>query len=182
MRISRAMTSRSLSLSALALLSTGVFVAVACGGVPTPEVPNVTPPISSDSAKPLDTAPPSSGAASASAAPAAPAKMTAADCDKLVEEANVELDAERIKVDKVCKKDADCIGIRGRACTFTCQNGAIPKAEQGDWDKEVASVKDHQCKKWSENECSKISPPKNPPTCADDAKKPSCNKGKCILK
>lgn len=181
MRISRAMTSRTLSLSALALLSTGVFVAVACGGTPAPMVPEVTPPVASDSAKPVDTAPPSVPA-SASSAAAAPAKMTAADCDKLVEEANVELDAERIKVDKVCKKDADCIGIRGRACTFTCQNGSIPKAEQAEWDKEVANVKDHQCKKWSENECSKISPPKNPPTCADDAKKPSCNKGKCILK
>lgn len=181
MRISRAMTSRTLSLSALGLFSTTVFVAVACGGAPAPMVPEVTPPGASDSAKPVDTAPPSTPA-SASSAPAAPAKMTAADCDKLVEEANVELDAERIKVDKACKKDADCIGIRGRACTFTCQNGAIPKAEQGDWDKEIANVKDHQCKKWSENECSKISPPKNPPTCADDAKKPSCNKGKCILK
>lgn len=169
----------------LAVSCAAIFVAFACGGVPKPDLPNVTPPIGSDLPKPDTSATPpatSASAAPASSAPAAPAKMTAADCDKLVEEANVELDAERIKVDKACKKDADCIGIKGRACTFTCQNGAIPKAEQGDWDKEVASVKDNQCKKWSENDCSKISPPKKPPTCADDAKKPSCNKGKCILK
>lgn len=178
------MTSRTTSsLSFLGLLSVGVALAAACGGVPKPDLPNVTPPVSTDSASSASAAPPASAsAAPASSASSAPAKMTAADCDKLVDEANVELDAERIKVDKACKKDADCIGIRGRACTFTCQNGAIPKAEQADWDKEVASVKDNQCKKWSDNECAKISPPKKPPTCADDAKKPACNKGKCILK
>lgn len=172
-------------LLALALVASGIAVAVACGGTPTPPVvPDVTPPSGSDSAKPETSAtPPSSGSAtSTDKPPAGGGKMTAAECDALQDDANVSLDAARIEVDKTCKKDADCVGIHGRACNFTCQNGAIPKADQPKWDGVVTKVKDNQCKKWSENDCPKTSPPKKAPTCADDAKKPACNKGKCILK
>ena len=79
-----------------------------------------------------------------------------------------------------CKKDADCMPIKGRACQFICTNGSIPKAEQAEWDKEMTAVKAGPCKKGDELGCKK--PDAKPPTCSDDKKKPACDKGHCALK
>jgi len=178
------------SLLALGLAFIGVVTAVACGSAPKPDLGATTPSVpSAASAEPPSTAgaasavpAASSAAPAATASAAAPAKMTAADCDKLVDDANVELDAERIKVDKVCKKDADCMVINGRACGFVCPTGAIPKGEEPEWSREVKSVKENMCKKWTENDCAKISPAKPPAKCPEEGKKPACKAGKCILK
>ena len=101
-------------------------------------------------------------------------------CDTLRNDAQSEMDAEIIKVDKACKKDADCMPIKGRACGFACTSGAIPKGEQAEWDKEMASVKGGPCKKWEEMGCKKADA--KPPTCDKDKMKAACDKGHCILK
>ncbi|HVJ93970.1 MAG TPA: hypothetical protein VM580_29475, partial [Labilithrix sp.] len=100
-------------------------------------------------------------------------------CDALVDDANVTLDAERIAVDKVCKKDADCMPIKGRACGFVCVTGAIPKAEEKEWNESVQKVKDGACKKWTESDCVSLKT-KAPPTCQE--RKVACEKGHCVLK
>ena len=164
------------TLLAFASVSFGLFVVAACGeSLPKAPDVGVTPPV--PSAPALPAAPDTTADSGAAATPAAPAKMTASECDALVDEANHELDAERIKVDKACKKDADCVVIKGRACSFACSNGAIPKAEQAEWDGTVTKVKDGQCKKWADNDCAKTTPPKTP-TCKDV--KPGCKAGHCI--
>lgn len=148
--------------------------ALACGSSPKPEPTSPT-----ATAEPAP-APTEEKAADADAAAAAPAKMSAADCDALVAEAQAEMDAEHIKVDKPCKKDADCVGVKGHACDFTCVDGAIPKGELAEWDKELARMKDGTCKKWADNECATISA-KAAPTC-QEGKKPACQAGHCVLK
>ena len=173
------------NLIALAVASFGVAAVFACGSTPKSEpgaataMPSATAPSvpASASAMPASTA----DAASPTTAADAGGGDKAAQCDALVAEANTELDAERIKVDKACKKDADCMPIKGRACGFVCTTGAIPKAEEKEWTAELTRMKDGPCKKWEEMECSKVSPPRKP-TCANDSKKPACEKGLCILK
>lgn len=101
-------------------------------------------------------------------------------CDALQADAQSEMDAERIKVDKACKKDADCMPIKGRACQFICTNGSIPKAEEKEWQRELTAVNDGPCKKWNDMGCKK--PDAKPPTCSDDKKKPACDRGHCVLR
>jgi hypothetical protein len=101
------------------------------------------------------------------------------ECAALVDDANSSLDAERIAVDKVCKKDVDCMPIKGRACGFNCVTGAIPKVEEKEWNETLTKVKDGPCKKWDANECAKLRT-KPPPTCQD--RKVWCDKGHCALK
>jgi hypothetical protein len=129
------------------------------------------------------------GAPATSAAPTSSAPMAAPDaggksdkqteCDELLNDANSTLDAERISVDKLCKKDADCMPIKGRACSFVCVTGAIPKVEEKDWKEALTKVNDGPCKKWTANECAKLRT-KPPPTCQD--RKVWCDKGHCSLK
>lgn len=102
-----------------------------------------------------------------------------AECDALVDDANQALDAERIAVDKACKKDADCMPIKGRACAFDCSTGAIPKAEEKDWTETLTKVKGEQCKKWGEGGCASLRA-KPMPTCGD--RNVWCDKGHCALK
>ena len=71
-------------------------------------------------------------------------------------------DAERIAVDKQCKKDADCVPIKARACGFACTTGAVPKAQEKEWNETVK--KGGQCKKWNESECAKLDT-RPAPTC-----------------
>jgi hypothetical protein len=163
----------------LVIASTAVAV-VACGSDPKPEpiAPTATPEV---------TPPPSVPEAGA----ATPASVSAADaggsgksdkqteCDALVDDANSALDAERIAVDKACKKDADCMPVKGRACGFVCTTGAIPKVEEKEWNETLKKVQDGQCKKWNDNECAKLKT-KPPPTCQD--RKVWCDKGHCALK
>jgi hypothetical protein len=156
---------------AAALGAAGIIAA--CGGSPAPEpvvgvAPEPTPPVATEATPPEP--PPE----------AKPEKMSAADCDALLHEAQAAMDAEHIKVDKPCKKDADCMGVPGHACDFTCVDGAIPKAEQADWDEELAKVKEGPCKKWADNACAETSAPPAP-TCKDD-KKVACVKAHCVLK
>jgi hypothetical protein len=101
------------------------------------------------------------------------------ECAALRDDAQSTLDAERID-DKPCKKDTDCMAAKGRACEFNCTNIAFPKADQKDWDKDVAKVKDGPCKKWMEMGCKK--PDAKAPTCEKEKMKPACDKGHCILK
>jgi hypothetical protein len=166
----------------LAIVSAAVVV-VACGSEPKKDptastataVASSPPPIDSSTASTADAAAPtSSGGADAGGKSD---KQT--ECDALIDDANSTLDAERIAVDKECKKDADCVSIKGRACNFNCTNGAIPKALEKDWTAKVTKVKDGQCKKWTDNECAKLKT-KPLPTCQD--KKVVCEKGHCNLK
>lgn len=174
--------------------SLAVGVIFACGSSPKPDpgtatTPSATPssmPSATPSAMPASTG--DGGGATASGdggggggGGAADAGMTKEQqCEALQSDAQSEMDAERIKVDTACKKDADCMPIKGRACQFICTNGSIPKAEQKEWDREMASVKDGPCKKWAELGCKK--PDAKPPTCSDEKKKPTCTAGHCSLK
>jgi hypothetical protein len=155
------------------------FVVMACGSEPKPEPAAATATASAEP-PPAPAASSAAPAASASAAPETPAvDPKIAECDKLRDDANQTLDAKRIEVDKDCKKDADCVPIKGRACGFDCVNAAIPKSLEKEWNTAVTKVKDGQCKKWDSNECSK-SKTRPQPTCQD--KKVACDKGRCILK
>lgn len=152
------------------------FVMVACGSDPKPEPTAATATATTEPPP----APSDAPAASASAAPEEPkVDPKIAECDQLRDEANQSLDAERIAVDKDCKKDADCVGIKGRACGFDCVNGAIPKSLEKDWNARLQKVKDGQCKKWDDNECSKLKT-KAQPECKD--RKIVCENKHCVLK
>jgi hypothetical protein len=156
------------------------LIVVACGSEPKPEptAPTATTP----PPPPLPpTAPPPDALATSSAHDGgAPGKSDKqAECDALIDDANSTLDADRIEMDKLCKKDADCMPIMGRACNFNCFNGAIPKSEEKSWNGAVSKVKDGACKKWTDNDCAKQRT-KPPPTCQD--KKISCDKGHCAAK
>jgi hypothetical protein len=163
-------------------------VIFACGSNPKPDTntatatPTASAPGSASAATP---ATPMSmgdagGSTTASAGEADAGMTKDQQCDALQTDAQSELDAERIKADKECKKDADCMPIKGRACQFICTNGSIPKAEQKTWEKAMSQAKDGACKKWADLGCKK--PDAKPPTCSDDKKKPSCDKGHCTLK
>lgn len=153
------------------------LVAVACGSEPKkePTAATATAPVEAPPAPATEADAPA--ATSAVDAGAKPDKQ--AECDALVDEANSALDAERIAVDKQCKKDADCMPIKGRACGFVCTTGAIPKSEEKEWNETLTKVKDGQCKKWNENDCAALKT-KPAPTCQD--RKVWCDKGHCALK
>lgn len=162
-------------------VAVGAVVAVACGAEPKKE-PTASTATASASAPPPAAAMPEAG--TTAAAPAADAGSAGkpdkqAECDALLDDANSTLDAERIAVDKECKKDADCMPIKGRACGFVCVTGAIPKVEEKDWNEALTKVKEGSCKKWADNECAKLRT-KPAPTCQD--RKLWCDKGHCSLK
>jgi hypothetical protein len=170
--------------SVAVLAAIPVALVVACGGeqqkeptaaTATASAPETPPPGPAETTAPKEP----TAAAPAVDAGAGPKKGKEGECDALRDEANSTLDAARIGVDKVCKKDADCMAIKGRACTFDCANGAIPQGEQKGWDDAMAKVKGGACKKWTENECEKLRT-KPPPKCED--KKVWCDKGHCALK
>jgi hypothetical protein len=177
---------RKSNVVAFVLSSLAVGLVLACGSDPKPDTNVPTTP----SATPTTTAsatadvPDASGSGAAATpdggggAAAAPTKEQ--QCEALQSDAQSEMDAERIKVDKACKKDADCMPIKGRACQFICTNGSIPKSEEKEWTRELAAVNEGPCKKWNEMGCKKADA--KPPTCSDDKKKPACDKGHCILK
>ncbi|MBX3264737.1 MAG: hypothetical protein KF782_34005 [Labilithrix sp.] len=158
---------------AVLVVVSAAAAAVACGSEPKREPTVAT--------VPTDTAPASPQATpeveADAGGPAKPDKQ--AECDALLDEANAELDAERIAVDKLCKKDADCTPIKGRACGFACVTGAIPKSEEKEWNDTVQKVTDTQCKKWNEQDCASLRT-KPPPTCQE--RKVWCDKGHCALK
>ena len=165
--------------SAIVVGLSTAFVVLACGADPKPE-----PTAATASATPPPPPPETSAAPAVSASAAATPEPPKVDpkiveCDGFRDDANTSLDAKRIEVDKDCKKDADCVGIKGRACGFDCVNGAIPKSLEKEWNATVTKVKDGQCKKWDANECSKLKT-RPQPTCQD--KKVACDKGRCILK
>lgn len=171
-----------ISLLTLGLASVGIAAVVACGSSPKAEP--VTPPSPPEMPETPAAAPDAGGETAAAAADAGAADAAgdkAAQCSALVNDANSELDAERIKVDTVCKKDSDCMPIKGHACGFVCTTGAIPKGEEKEWTTELTNVKNGPCKKWEEMDCAKVTPPRTP-TCSQDGKKPACDKGRCILK
>jgi hypothetical protein len=173
----------------LVLLASGIAVVVACGSDPKKD-----PATSSPTASGTGSSSPTTSASSSAASSASSGSTTAAaapdaggsgksdkqtECDALLEDANSTLDAERIQVDKQCKKDTDCMPIKGRACGFVCVTGAIPKVEEKDWTGALTKVKDGPCKKWEANECAKLKT-KPPPTCTE--RKIWCDKGHCALK
>jgi hypothetical protein len=171
------MTRIGLSQLMLVVVSTAAVIA-ACGSEPkkeptaaTASVPEVPPPATPEAGA----AGPATGAVDAGA----PATDKQAECDGLIDDANSALDAERIAVDKLCKKDADCVPIKGRACGFNCVTGAIPKAEEKEWNETLSKVKDGQCKKWNDNDCAKLKT-KPVPTCQE--RKVWCDKGHCAVK
>lgn len=152
-------------------------VAGACGGAEPakePAVPTATAPTEPPPAEPAEAGAPSAAADTADAAPSKEAQ-----CDALRAEAQSAMDAERIAVDKLCKKDADCMPIKGRACNFECVNGAIPKSEEKEWNEELKKVKEGPCKQWTDNECAKLDT-RPAPKCEE--RKVWCDKGHCALK
>lgn len=166
----------------LLLVASGVAVVVACGSEPkrdpaTSPTASVTGSVGPMTSASSSSAPASSAASGGADAGGKPDKQ--AECDALLDDANSTLDAERIAVDKLCKKDADCMPIKGRACGFVCVTGAIPKIEEKDWNESLTKVKDGACKKWEANECAKLKT-KPPPTCTE--RKVWCDKGHCALK
>lgn len=177
---------RKSNVVAFVLSSLAVGVIVACGSSPKPDTKTATTP----SATPTTTATAETAtdASTGSAAATADAGGGTADagqtkeqqCEEILHDAQAELDAEHIKVDAPCKKDADCMLVKGHACEFVCVDGAIPKAEQKEWDREITHVKAAQCKKWSDMGCKKADA--KPPTCTEEKKKAACDKGHCVLK
>jgi hypothetical protein len=161
----------------VASVACAAALVVACGSEPKKEPTAAT-------AAPSEPAPPASAAASAAPASSAAAPEAAkpdkqAECKGLADEATLALDTKRIEFDKGCKKDSDCLVVKGRACAFHCPNGAIPKADEKAWNDAVAKAKDGSCKKWTDNDCAKLRTTPEP-TCED--KKAWCEKGRCALK
>ena len=156
---------RATAIRALLVGALSFFVLPACS-------PRKSVPAPADAgAEPTSSAPP------VDAGPKVDPKI--AECATIMDDANQALDAERIAVDKDCKKDADCVGVKGRACGFNCVTGAIPKALEKDWNGVVTKVKDNQCKKYDANECIKYKAVQTP-DCKD--RKVACEKNHCILK
>lgn len=170
------------SIVVIVATAAAVLTCGACGSEPKKEPATATPPAAASEA-PAPSAEPAATPAASAATPAADAGAAKdskqAECDQLMDDANSSLDAERIAHDKLCKKDADCMPIKGRACGFACTTGAIPKAEEKGWNETVKKVQDGQCKKWNDNECAKLKT-KPAPTCQD--RKIWCDKGHCSLK
>ncbi len=166
-----------------AAATTAFALLIACGSDAKKEP--AAPAATATDSTPPEVPPPPPATATATAPPVAAAPDAGgksdkqAECDALIEDANSSLDAERIAVDKLCKKDADCMPVKGRACGFKCVTGAIPKAEEKEWNETLTKVKDNQCKKWDANDCIKLRT-KAPPTCQD--RKVWCDKGHCALK
>ena len=176
---------RKSNVVAFVLSSLAVGLILACGSSPKPDTSTPTPSATPTTPSTSKTDAPDASGATAStpdagggAAPAAPTKEE--QCDAILHDATAELDAEHIKVDTACKKDADCMTVKGHACEFTCVDGAIPKAEQKEWDREMAQVKAGPCKKWADLGCKKADA--KPATCTEDKKKPACDKGHCVLR
>jgi len=163
----------------LLIVVSAAAVAVACGSEPKMEPTAPTATATATEPPPAPTTTDEADAAAPTAAADAGAPDKQAECDALIDEANSALDAERIAVDKLCKKDADCMPVKGRACGFNCTTGAIPKSEEKEWNETVTKVKDGQCKKWNDNECAQLKT-KPAPTCQD--RKVWCDKGHCALK
>ena len=168
------------------LVASAAAMAVACGAEPKKEPSAATATATATASAEPPPAPRAAETAAVAASPpaATDAGATAkpdkqAECDALVDEANSALDAERIAVDKQCKKDADCMPVKARACSFACTTGAIPKAEEKEWNETLQKVKDGQCKKWSENACATLRT-KPVPACQD--RNVWCDKGHCALK
>ena len=165
---------------ALAVTTLGAAALFACGSSQKPEPVTYTP-------APVETAPEPRAAepVTPEVAVDAGATPTAADksaaCTTHLHDAQAEMDAELIKVDTTCKKDADCMTVKGHACDFTCTTAAIPKAEQKEWDREMTALGTGACKAWTDGDCAKLTDTKAP-TCADEGKKASCQKGHCVLK
>ncbi|MBX3227109.1 MAG: hypothetical protein KIT84_35765 [Labilithrix sp.] len=157
----------------LAFAATAALV-LACGSDPKPE-PVTAPPTAVTA--PPDV--PDAGAApeEADAGPKEDPKV--AECAKLQDDAQLAMDAERIAVDKECKKDADCVGVKGRACGFTCVTAAIPKSLEKDWNAVAKKTQDDQCKKYNDNDCAKLKPGPAP-ECKD--RKVACENKHCVLK
>ena len=181
---------RKSNVVAFVLSSLALGVVLACGSDPKPD-PNVAMPSATPTTPATgDLAPDAAGGSSGGATSTGDAGGGAAtadagmskdqQCEALVHDAHAEMDAEHIKVDTPCKKDTDCMLVKGSACDFTCVDGAIPKAEQKEWDREIKSVTEGLCKKWLDTGCKK--PDAKPPVCTNDKKKAACDKGHCVLR
>jgi hypothetical protein len=173
MRIMRSDTTR---VGLMVAVLGGVFgTIIACGGTPRSE-PAIGTTDEAPAGEPVAAAPAEAPPAEAGE----PTKMSAADCDTLLHDAQAAMDAEHIKVDKPCKKDADCVGVKGHACDFACVDGAIPKGEQAEWDSELTKVMEGPCKTWEASGCPSTSPAPAP-MCKDD-KKVVCVNAHCVMK
>lgn len=176
---------RKSNVVAFVLSSLTVGLIVACGSSPKPDVstpptPSATPTTPSTSELTPEAGSPTATADAGGGGTADAGMTKEQQCDALLHDAQAEMDAEHIKVDTPCKKDADCTLVKGHACDFTCTDGAIPKGELKEWDRELAALKTGQCKKWEDLGCKK--PDAKPPTCTDEKKKAACDKGHCVRK
>jgi hypothetical protein len=155
----------------LAVVPFAVLAAVACGETQKPD-PNT----GGSSGTTVVAHPPDGPVPTAKPA----AKLEAGDCQKLLDDAQSAMDAERIAVDKECKTDGDCMTVSAIACDFKCVSAAIPKNETKDWEDNLKVVNTGSCQKFVEGECGRHTLT-NPATCKDGAK-PFCQAGHCLLK
>ncbi len=161
------------------MLAAGLIavLAGACGGAEPakdPAVPTATAPTEPPPAEPAGAGAPTAAADTADAGPSKEEQCTA-----LRNEAQSALDAERIAVDKLCKKDSDCMPIKSRACNFECVTAAIPKSEEKEWNETLKKVQEGACKQWADNDCASVVK-REPPKCVE--RKVWCDNGHCALK
>jgi hypothetical protein len=174
MRASFAAMSKS-ALFSIVAVSFGTLAVTACGDAQKPEP--------STAANPAGSAAPQASAmtsASSSAASAAPAQLAAADCQKLLDDAQHEVDVEHITTDKGCKKDDDCMAVNAVACDFKCVGTAIPKAEENEWKRGMAAITGGACKKFAAGTCGRHTLVQH--ASCHDGEKPYCKEGHCQLK
>jgi hypothetical protein len=156
---------------ALIAFPLAVVAVTACGDAQKPEP--------STAAKPAASVAPQASAATAGSA-AATGQLAAADCQKLLDDAQHGVDVEHITTDKGCKKDDDCMAVNAVACDFKCVGTAIPKAEENEWKRGMAEITGGDCKKFAAGACGRHTLVQHA-SCHDN-EKPYCKEGHCALK
>lgn len=162
---------KTLSLGLLSV-ALAVTAAVACGDTQKPD-----PKTGGSSGTTVVARPPEGPVGSATPTSA---KLEAGECQKLLDDAQGSLDAERIAVDKECKTDADCRTVNAVACDMKCVSAAIPTNETKDWEDNLKQHVNGMCDKFKAGDCGRHSLT-NAATC-HDGQKPYCEKGHCLLK
>jgi len=156
------------SIFAIVAFPLAVVAVAACGDAQKPEPSTAANPAAS-------VAPSAAGAGSA-----ATGQLAAADCQKLLDDAQHGVDVEHITTDKGCKKDDDCMAVNAVACDFKCLGTAIPKSEENEWKRGIAEITGGDCKKFAAGACGRHTLVQHA-SCHEN-EKPYCKEGHCALK